>query len=246
VINRRKDGEWQVQNRSSNGTLLNQQRHETGTLAHGDTIQLGSEVIVQFVIPDQLAEAGKKVDLKADESPKNELKSGKKSTKKPASKSLGIQLLVAAIWIGMFMALLLKQDIDSGADRLTKSDIEELILTSRSELSDKSMLETLKLDWLGASDSKIVSPANQASGFNVYLSNVTGPSAVAEFERDAQLDKLMESMYQYFFDAWVLESQKRWPEAIERYEQIVARVPDVRITLSHRASQRIRELNDKL
>jgi pSer/pThr/pTyr-binding forkhead associated (FHA) protein len=230
VLNRRGDL-WYVENKSVNGTLVNQLPITSKILEPGDMIQIGSSTLLAFEL---LAKTEKKPRAK---------KAGERKDRG----LFGNPVVVGGL--GIYLAVLVIGFVyfgmrGSGSEHGFSAEYaRQIVGETRAFLASDALLfedSGAKSIDLGALDDAS-EPA--ADYYRLVAARRAGASSGDLKQR---IDVIGDRIGEQFAQAWLLEQQERWSEAMERYRRITAIVPDGRAPSTQAAASRIEELRAKL
>jgi len=222
---------WYVENKSVNGTLVNQASVTSKILEPGDLIQIGSSTLLAFEL---VAKKEKK-------------QRAKKAVERKDRGPFGNPIVVGGV--GIYLALLVIGFIyfalwNSGSERGFSAEYARQIvdetrafLESDALLFEKTSAESIDLGGLDDASE----PA--ADYYRLVAARREGGSSGNLKQR---IEVIGDRIGEQFAQAWLLEQQERWSEAMERYRRITAIVRDGRAPSTQIAASRIEELRAKL
>lgn len=228
VIKQRDEGQWVIQNRSPNQTLVNNQVVDTKPLVVGDSIQIGASNLLRFDLVS-------KRDSKSKEIERGEGGSSALSAllQKPAVLA---GLLVYGALIAFVFVFLSGKSTDKASADWSRDKIDEVIEGSVKQMFGDGYQELWDQDLE-------VSDGTTKNSHTLYDSIIT----LKGVESDEQLTQrmiltkaLMLSVSEQLRNAWHFEQQGRWDEAIALYESTLELIPDIDLPVTRLIVERKR------
>jgi pSer/pThr/pTyr-binding forkhead associated (FHA) protein len=216
-------GLWAAVNRGMNGTLVNGARIEGArTLAPGDQVQIGAEAVFEFRVTEPKGkQKGKKKKTAGDGGTKRQL------WENPfVLGGIGAYLLLLIA----FFAWVSGGGSGTGIGDLDPKLVEAVIGKTRDFLVSDPGLVAFNIDAV-----EVDSATEYSAGFHALVAaRRNGADDVED-----RADRIVEVVERELFQAWNLERQQRWDEAIERYRRITWIIPPYRASATRLAADRI-------
>jgi pSer/pThr/pTyr-binding forkhead associated (FHA) protein len=209
TVRTREDGNWAIQNSSEYGTLVNAQRVETRVLSDGDKIQIGTGNVLVFNT------AGSEEAQQLATEDNGEAGSG------ISSKTIAIAAGVAIYLAGMFYAITMM----TGS---TESSQGGSISISQIDSAVSSTMEYMKIGSSTDPD-KAAAPANTTLLSVRYfriLELQAGAGSRADL--DKEYEALEQDLRSTMYAAYKAMATGQTNRSIELFDEIYARVPDIR------------------
>jgi pSer/pThr/pTyr-binding forkhead associated (FHA) protein len=222
---------WYIENKSVNGTLVNQAQITSKVLEPGDVIQIGSDTLLAFELVEQ--------------------KEKKKRKKKPAGAEkkglLGNPLVVGGVglYLGVILIGFIYFSLRSGSTGagFSAEYAAQVVAETRAFLESDALASAPTAAPAGALG-RLDDAADPAADYYRLLA-ARRAGEIGE-ESSQRVKAIEDRIGEEFAQAWLLEQQERWREAIGRYRQITAIVPDGRAPSTQVAARRIKQLRAKL
>lgn len=217
-------GLWVAVNRGMNGTLVNGSRIEgPRTLAPGDKIQIGAETVLEF----QVAAA----------EPKKKRKEKKKKDATGAKKPLWENpVVIAGASVYLLLILVFFVWVGGRSSSDGKHDLNRQVVEAVSAKTREFLINDPAIVARDSGEVGIDAAAEFSSDFHALVA--ARRSGAGDVE--ARADRIVEAAEHELFQAWNLERQQRWGEAMERYRRVTWMIPPYRASATRLAAERIR------
>lgn len=227
VIRKNASGQWEIRNKSPQGTLINKARADIHTLQPGDTVQVGEQVLFKFDCRKSVFKGA------MTRSPATAGKEKQSLFKKPA-----VVIGVVAYLIAMAVLLLLLQaDTASDSDAGITADYVDEALDATAEYLRASSAEKTGLS-KSATESALDANIERATD---YFIAIYSPELD---RREAAIQRLAVKLRESFFRAWQFEKRDQFEAAVAEYEFIGQMVPDPRAPVNAVALWRLSEIGE--
>lgn len=215
--------EWEIEDVSVKGTYVDQVPVRKKILKPGAVIRIGQGTLLEFQLPNA-GENDATIRLP-------EATTSRKLLSKPVLIGLGIWY---ALMMVLFIALAGREDAAAAARMpLTAVAVQENLQQTREFLLQTVAQATLPADGVRP----VLDPASDPA-FDYYDLDTITPGET-DVQRTLRLDRLLRKIENGFVQAWHLEQQSRWQEAVAVYRNIAERVPDIRCPSTALAKSRI-------
>jgi pSer/pThr/pTyr-binding forkhead associated (FHA) protein len=223
---------WYIENKSVNGTLVNQAQITSKVLEPGDVIQIGSETLLAFELIEQ-----KEKKKRREKKPAGAKKGGLFGNPLVVG---GVGLYLGAMLIGFIYFSLWSSSTGAG---FSAEYAAQVVAETRAFLESDALVSAPTAVEAGALGRLDDASEPAADYYRLLAAQRAGGRAEESSERVKAIE---DRIGEEFAQAWLLEQQERWSEAIGRYRQITAIVPDGRAPSTQVAASRIEKLQAKL
>jgi len=237
-IIRTEDRAWVIVNKSVNGTLVNSQRIVKQALSDGDSIQVGSTILLTFELRKEKSggswfrkkqEEPEAVEYDENGKPK---KRPKRRGQKASAKSKVVIGFVAVYLIGMIALAVGLSGMDSteNTKRYNVEEVEKAVKETRQQIfSDKQ--NVCGSGGHGAYSVGIDERSESAAAYYL-LRELRRTEGTGSDKLKLAADKLLDDVKNHIFQGWVYEKQGRKRAAKNEYKMVVDAIPDLRCTVT--------------
>ena len=241
ILKLRDEGQWVLQNRSSNQSLVNDQIIDTKPLVVGDSIQIGASNLLKFdVVPTKSTKP----------KPVKKSTSGSSEFVDVLAGYLKRPLVIAGLTFYLIIIIVLFS-LFGGSDNSivdanwNRAKIDTVIEESSNYLLQRSNFTKVLVDNVNEgepvmTEEQVYITAKKLSGYD----SVVWLHQNATDEQDGPLAEivgdLMQQVQQKLMQIWHLEQQERWSDVIAGYEEVSTMVPDIKLPITRKIMERWR------
>lgn len=240
ILKLRDEGQWVLQNRSSNQTLVNDHVIDTKPLVVGDSIQVGASNLLKFdVVPSKSKTAKKSSDGQSQFA-----SLASEYLKKPA---VIVGLTFYLIILVVVFSLLSGRDSGASGGNWNKAKIDAVIERSSDYLLQRSNFVSVATE---ADDDLNEASALTSDQIHKAAKKLQGYDAIVWLHQSAtdELDSplaetvegLMQEVQEKLMQIWHFEQQERWSEVIAGYDEVSVMVPDIKLPITRKIIERRR------